>query len=50
MEIIYIYTATDGKTAQSSLSHCTHSYSEYPYTFVADCSDFFTWERNIYGE
>ena len=44
MQIIYKYTATDGKNVQSSLSHCTHSYSEYPYSFVADSSTLYLWE------
>ncbi len=33
MKIIYKFTAADGKTEQSSLSHYTHS--EYPNPFVA---------------
>ena len=50
MEIIYKYTATDGKSANSSLSHYTHSYSEYSHSFVADCSNFPKWGKNIYGK
>ena len=39
MEIIYKCIATDGKAETSSLSHYTHSYSVYPYSFVASYSD-----------
>ena len=46
MEIIYKFTATDGKAEKSSLSHYTHSYSVYPYLFVADCSRFSKWDVN----
>lgn len=35
MKIIYKFTAADGKTEQSSLSHYAQSYSEYPNPFVA---------------
>ena len=46
MKIIYKHIATDGAITESSLSHCTHSYSVYPALFVASYSKVPKWETN----